>query len=364
MEQTKNKKEKLGFFKRLKKAIFELEDYGFFLGEKLGVAFKYFFTLAFLVSVILSVAITFNLGKRYNVAYDYIKNELPDFKLENNVLDFNEVINAYDHEYKFRLIIDTKDVYDEKINEYKNAIYATENGGLILLKEKMVVIANDTESQTTYKDIITVAPLEGENTENTPMIEITNKASLIETIDNIGITNLLLIIFFLLIIVVYILNLMVLLSDVCVVAIFGWFASRICGVGFKMNPMIALSIYGLSLSIILDLIVDIIWITTGFMIEYFNVIYLLIAYVYIIAAIFMIKYDLIKHTQELQKILEVQKQVKIEKISEDKSEENEDSKEESKEENDDKENEPKETTSPEEDASKEAENKDPDGSEI
>ena len=40
MEQ---KEKKLGFFARLKKAIFELEDYGFFLGEKLTVAFKYFF---------------------------------------------------------------------------------------------------------------------------------------------------------------------------------------------------------------------------------------------------------------------------------------------------------------------------------
>ena len=48
---------------------------------------------------------------------------------------------------------------------------------------------------------------------------------------------------------------------------------------------------------------------TGFVINYFSVMYLLIAYVYIIAAILMIKYDLLKQRLELEKILEVQKKV-------------------------------------------------------
>ena len=101
-------------------------------------------------------------------------------------------------------------------------------------------------------------------------------------------------------------NIIYILSDVCLVAIFGWIAAKICGVNFKMNPMIALSIYSLSLSIVLQCIYKVALLTTGFYIEYFQTLYLLIAYVYIIAAIFMIKYDLIKQTEELQKIIDQQ----------------------------------------------------------
>ena len=39
-----------------------------------------------------------------------------------------------------------------------------------------------------------------------------------------------------------------------------------------MNPMIAMAIYGLSLSIVLDLLFDVIYVMTGFTVQYFNVI--------------------------------------------------------------------------------------------
>ena len=88
--------------------------------------------------------------------------------------------------------------------------------------------------------------------------------------------------------------------------------------------------------------------------QYFEIIYLLIAYVYIIAAIFMIKYDLIKHTEELKKIIEVQKQVQKEleqeKLEDIKNEEVAEEK------NEEKTNENEEE--------KPEENRDPDGSEI
>ena len=72
--------------------------------------------------------------------------------------------------------------------------------------------------------------------------------------------------------------------------------------------MIAISIYALTLPITLSVIFDILFLYTGFQLKYFDVIYLLIAYVYMIAAIFMIKYDLMKHTEELKKLLAVQQQ--------------------------------------------------------
>ena len=41
----KNENKKIGFLDRIKIAIFKLEDYGMFLGERCSKAFKFFFLL-------------------------------------------------------------------------------------------------------------------------------------------------------------------------------------------------------------------------------------------------------------------------------------------------------------------------------
>lgn len=360
MEQ---KETKLGFFSRLKKAIFELEDYGFFLGEKLTVAFKYFFILVFLVSVIFSLAVTYKCSDAINKTFSYVENELPEFEYKDGSLHFNNVVDAYDHDYGFTLLADTtENLSEEKIKEYKNKVYEQGNYGAVLLKTKLILITADYEESIHYAEY--VANVQNMDPEMAEEINITNKQDLIDLMYEIGIPNILISIFIILVIGVYLANLFIVLSDICVVAIFGWFAARICGVSFKINPMIALSIYGLSLSIILDLVFDVIYIMTGFTVQYFNVIYLLIAYVYIIAAIFMIKYDLIKHTEELKKIIEVQKQVQKD-LAEEKIDKNEELEKEESEEN--KEDDKKEKTdekSDDKDEEKPEENRDPDGSEI
>ena len=148
------------------------------------------------------------------------------------------------------------------------------------------------------------------------------------------------------------------------VAIFGWFASRICGIGFKLNPMIAISIYALTLPITLSVIFDILFLYTGFQLKYFDIIYLLIAYVYMIAAIFMIKYDLMKHTEELKKLLAVQQQVRQEMDEEKAKEIDEEMKKEESKSEESSEEENKKDDKTEDDSNKKDENRDPDGSEI
>lgn len=351
------KEEKIGFFGRLKKAIFELEDYGYFLGEKLTVAFKYFFLLVLLVSFIFTLAITYKFSNAINKIYSYIVNELPEFEYNDGALNFENYVEAYDHDYKFKLIINTsEEVTEEELKEYKNKVYTSGNYGMILLNTKAIIITESSEEETIYSEYLAVL----EDTQNVEgigktTINIQNKQDLVSFLNEIGISNVVISLFIVGVIVFFCTNVFMILSDICIVAIFGWFASRICGVNFKMNPMIALSIYALSLSIVLDLIFDVIYIMTGFSVEYFNLIYYLIAYVYIIAAIFMIKYDLIKHTEELQKIVEVQKQVKKE-LDEEKENPDKD-KEEKQKEDDEKKNEPEQEPEPEL-------NREPDGSEI
>ena len=346
-QKVELKTEKMSFFKRLKKAIFELEDYGFFLGEKLTVAFKYFFVLMFIVSTVFSLTVTYKSSEIINKGYNYLVNEMPEFEFKDGLLSFSDIVKAKDHEYGFSLIADTReDIKIDTIKEYKDEIYNGGNYGVLLLDNELIMITTSGENVINYSEYLTNA---GFNPEE---VTASQKQDLIDNIDKLGIANFLITIFIFLTMATYVVDIIVVLSDVCVVAVFGWFAARICGVNFKMNPMISLSIYGLSLSIVLDLLFDVIYIMTGFTVQYFEVIYLLIAYVYIIAAIFMIKYDLIKHTEELKKIIEVQKQVqkeleqeKLEDIGEN-DEETDIEKE------------------PEQKEEKTEENREPDGSEI
>lgn len=340
------KSKKFNFFSRMKIAIFKLEEYGTFLGEKLSKSFKYFFLLILLMTVIIVLASSYDFYKMMNKVYNYITNELPEFSYNDGNLEFSNNVEAYDNDYDFRLFVNTNnEVSDEELTKYKNDIYSS-NDGLILLKDKVIYMSASQTIEKTYEEI-----------ESTYNLQITNKQELLDNINQVGINNLIVIYFGSSLVVMFVDNVITILADLCLVAVFGYIASMICGVRFKIAPMITLSIYSLTLSIVLSCIYNVSYIFTGFVIKYFNVMYLLIAYVYIVAAIFMIKYDLIKQTEELQKIIEVQKQVRKE------AEESDKNQEENNEEKDHKE-EKKEDDKPVKNEDKPEENKEPDGSEI
>lgn len=341
------KTEKIGFFKRLKIAVFKLEDYGMFLGERLSVAFKYLFILILLFSLIISIATTYDFFNMTNKMKNYIKNELPDFIYEEGKLHFDQVVEAYDYDYDFALIANTdENISEQTLKEYKNSITTM---GMILLENKVIFISKIAETEI-EENYLTLA--------DNYQININNKSDLNDIMNNNSINQLLGTYFIVDVIVTYISNIITILLELCVVAIFGWIAARFCGINFKLSPMFSLSIYSLSLSIILKCAYEVVNIFTGFYIEYFNVIYLLIAYVYIIAAIFMIKYDLIKQTEELQKIIEVQKQVRKEMDQEeDKENQEEQEKKDDKKEKEDEEKKKEEEPNVEND-------REPDGSEI
>ena len=285
MEESQKK---IGFFKRIKIAIFKLEDYGMFLGERTSVALNFFLILILLISLIISIVSSYNFYKMSNTAYSYIQNELPNFKYENNILKFEKNLEAYDYDYKFRLYINTDDnVSEDILKTYKENMYS-DDLGLVLLKDKAIYIFDGNVIEQTYQELFSDQYL------GQLGINFTNKQELVNSIQNIGFGTVINVYFVANFISIFINNVITNLGYLFVVAIFGYIAARFCGVRFKMSPMISLSVYSLTLSIILSGIYLVIYMLTGFIIKYFDVMYLLIAYVYIIAAILMIKYDLIK----------------------------------------------------------------------
>ena len=344
-----NSKSKIGFFKRIKIAIFKLEEYGMFLGERITKALKYFLLLVLLITVVTVIASTYKFRDMLIIGVNYITNELPEFSYEDNVLKFEKNVDAYDEKYDFKLYINTDDnLSNDILRDYENNIYSFQNG-LIFLKDRVIFSSQSFSNLPLEISFSELSELYNVN------VSIANKQELINIINSFDINDYTFAYSTTSFITMYIENIITIFMDLILIALFGYVASRLCGIRFKFSPILALSIYAITLSVVLSGIYNVVYILSGFYIKYFNIMYLLIAYIYIIAAIFMIKYDLIKQSEELQKVLEVQRQVR-EEAEEQEAQENKDKDKENKEKEKEKEDPPVEI--PEE------ENKEPDGSEI
>lgn len=295
-------KEKNGFFKRLKTAIFRVENYGDFLGEKPYSAIKYFLTLILFVVVIISLVSTYYYYKEITKGISYIKNELPDFTLTDGILKFDEYVEGYDSEYDFSLIINTFDISDAEVENYAKKIQQA-TIGVILLKDRFIL--NVGPEMNLLSENYT-------NLSSAYNISISNKSDLINLFSNSGVFSFCASLFAASILMYYITYGISVFSDLCFVALVGILIARLCGIRLKIAGAFDLSVYSLTLSILLSCVYNCSKILFGFTMEYFAVFYLLLAYVYLIAALFIIKDDLIKQQQELEKIYEVQEEVKKE----------------------------------------------------
>ena len=139
-----------------------------------------------------------------------------------------------------------------------------------------------------------------------------DKAKLIEEIDKIGLVGIAATLFMMLMFSVYIFQVVNVFMDWMIMCIFSFFTARIFRISIQMKHAWNISIYALTLSIILTMLYNIAYYLTGFYTEYFRVVYLLIAYVYVVAVISMIKSDLIRQQIEVAKIVEMQKQIQEE----------------------------------------------------
>lgn len=175
-----------------------------------------------------------------------------------------------------------------------------------MLKDKVIVKGYDgIESSATY-----------ENLSNNYNINNINKSNLTEFFsgDNmIKIYAAFAVIAFIYLFVIYMVQI---LLDTLLLSVVGYLLSQIVGVKFKYKSIFNISIYALTLSILLYCAYIVVNLFTGFEIKYFTIAYNAIAYIYVVTAILMIKSDLIKQQIELTKIVEEQKKIKEEKQEE------------------------------------------------
>lgn len=309
------KQKKISFFKRLKNAITNFDEYQKFSQEKLGTAIIYFLKLMLIFSMLISVFLTARLYKEVETVKTSFTNECPDFKIENNTLVIDGENKKYEKDFGYEtlgLIIDSEneDLTEEQNGQYQRII--------AFYKDKMVMKTMDTKTSMTYEDISKNQNINGLSKQQ--ILDYTNSNAMI----------LVYVAFFVATMVFgFIAYSIQIVLDIFLLSIIGLIMSRIAAVKLKYKEIFNMSIYALTLSIVLYLIYICVNIITGFTIKYFDLAYEIISYIYIITAILMIKSDLIKQQIEVGKIVEEQKKVREEK--QEKNNEEEKPKEEKKE---------------------------------
>ena len=332
----KNETQKIGFWKRIKMSIFNVENYDIFAVEKFSKALGYFIKLMIIFSLIVAIGLTYRFTQIYTKAIDLLKNEIPDFQYtQGNLTVYAEdaVIIENNNGILSKIIIDdTEDVqkqkeYQEEIKKYETAMLFLKNGVFINLSSQEEPIYYE------YQEIMKQFGIE----------EFT-KEQMVNYIDAINVTSLYASFYLTTAIYVFSTYIILIFLDVILLSILGLFTSRIAKIKLKYTPIVNISIYALTLSIILYAIYMIINMIIGFEIQYFRVMYNAIAYIYVVTAILMIRAEMIKQQIELARLIEEQKKVreeleqKEEKENEEqkkKEEEPKDKKQEKKEENDD-----------------------------
>lgn len=333
-------KKSIDFFKRIKYAIFKVEKYSEFLEEKPNIAIKYMVQLLLIVSLILTIISTISFVNLSKKGEDFIKNNLADFTFENNKLYFSEIQEAYDETEDVYFVANTTEISSDLLEEYKNKAYDAEYA-IILLEDKFLFYTGNTMNEFNYETL-----------NQSINLQTLNKVELVELIDNNGITKMAISIFGVTGLSLYFAEILSIAMNVILLYIFGYIMCKIVSVPLNNNSIFNISIYSITLSVILSLIYNIVYHYTKFEIQYFDTMYLIIAYIYIIAAIFIIKSDLLKQKVEVQKIIEVQKEV-AKDIQEEKEKEKEKKQEEEKDRKEKKDEE-----------EKKPDNTEPDGSEI
>jgi hypothetical protein len=281
---------KIGFFKRIKYSIFNVENYKIFAGEKFSKAMKYLLKIIVIATIALSIASTVQLGKEISKLTNYIENEFPDFTYtDDNTLEVSQIVNAYDKEYDAKLIVDTSsEVSDETLEAYKSE--AKQSGySVILLNDKLIYIIDGTDQEITYESIASTLGIDGAIT----------KSEFIENYFNTNTkTQMYAVIWIYAFISIFLMNFLTLVEDILIVGVFGWIAAKFTKVALKFSQTMSLAIYALTLSIILSTAYAVINTFCNFEIQYFSILYMIIAYIYIVASIMIMKDEINKTAGE------------------------------------------------------------------
>ena len=315
-EQVKTKK--TSFFKKVWYSITKFEKYVDMSLEGVGRGFKYLLQITSIFVLIIACVGLYSANINLNGFIKNIENNIPDFRYAEGNLALgeeveNKVYTLQDTNLNFgKVIIDLSTDDQNIITKYENTIKddsKTNNTGFIILKDKVIQVAKleegvegESKISMTYEEVM-------QNIFGSNEIEIT-KSNLLEYLDGNGRTSILIVNFFSYFIAYFIIYISSGLIYALILALIGYISVKITKVKLTFAQTFSMAIYAFTLSNILNMIYFVVNYFAGITIKYFDIAYIILAYVYMVTVIFLIKTDFLrKQENPLKKEEEENKEV-------------------------------------------------------
>ncbi len=298
-EKTANIKNKK-FFEKVKYSILNVEKYIDLASEGMKKAVTYFLRLVLILAFVMVISILNDMYQEFEKGKEYLQDEFPDFVYTEGKLDVEtqETLRISEFDSFFgNIVVNTN---PDKQQEIENEILNEEINvnTIYVLQDKIVIKDTLTKNTLTY-EYITIA--------ETLQFESLDKESAIKYLES----NKVLLIYFALFIILFIytscLYVIITLSNVLFLSLIGYITSIFAKIRMRYIAIFNMAIYALTLSIILNIIYIGVNIFVDFEIEYFQVMYTAVSSIYLIAAIFILKMEIIKRQAELIELSEEKK---------------------------------------------------------
>lgn len=311
-----NEEKEISFFKKLMTSIKDFEKYPDLASKRWGVVLSYLIKLLAIFTIIVSFTATYKIAKQIEEGLQYINKEIPEFTFENKILKVNAespIIKENKDNLFDTIMIDTLDINHDTLENYKQTLQKVENG-IVFLQDRILLKTSLTNEIVEY-DYKTIA--------ESYQIENFNKERLLQYFSGTNLNLIYIGIFIMMFIYMFLVYITSIWLDIILLAIFGSITAFMMRMRIRFSAMCKIAIHSLTLPILLSAIAILIETFTDFQIQYFEIMYIGIAYIYMVTAILMIKSDIIKNQKELAKIIEEQEKVRQELERKKQEEENE-----------------------------------------
>lgn len=320
MPENKEKTTKKdGFFKTVLKSIKDFDKYEQFALEGTGRTCLYLLKMVAIITIIIVAILIYQFSNTMKSALIYFNDNVQELTYENGILSLNsnqKLEVEPKNTIAQKIIVDTSDLSDEQIAQYKEQLEELRSG-FLFLKDK-VIIKNEmltSITETTYTDLLSQYNITHLDKQFVLDYIYANQSQIYISVA---------IVEFLYMFLTYLSSIII---DVLIIALLGYIVSKIVGMKIRFSANFSMAVHALTLSIILNILYIILNAFTGYTIKYFQIMYTAISYIYIVAAILIIRADYIKKQIELNKIKSEQENIREELKKQEQEEQDKEKKE-------------------------------------
>lgn len=305
--EVENKELKKGFFKKVWYSIDKIERYAELSAEGLKSALKYLAMLILVIGVIAAASTIYKTSLVVNKISQYIDQKVPNLTYSENTLKVENSEAIIDENEEFgKIIVDTNTDDEQRINKYVSDVKDEENA-VIILKNKLILKTSGVSGSANYnyEDLFGQMGITEFNKQQ--LVDYLTGSTMFKYYANLFLT------LFIYAFAVYLINT---LFYIIIISMVGFLATMILKLKIRFVAVFNMAVYSITLPTILNIIYIIVNTFYKYAISYFDVMYVMISTIYILAAIFMLKSEFNKKQGEVQKIVEVEKEVKEEQKQE------------------------------------------------